>query len=68
MKIPEKLYQRGLCVWLASGLVLLSGWLVYKLLTAPFEASYLFLSWLVSGLILMGVYGIIKLWDEDLYF
>ena len=67
MNMQEKLYQRILCVWLGSGLLLLSGWLIYKVLTTPFEAVNLLLGWLVLGLILVVGYGIAELWNADLY-
>ena len=67
MKMPDKLYQHGLCIWLASGLLILSGYLLYKVLTTPFEFAYLFLGWLIAGLILFGAYGIVELWDVELY-
>ena len=65
MKMPYKFYQRGICVWLTAGLLLLAGWLIYQVLTVPFQMMFIFIGWLIAGAFLVSWYAIVDLWDTD---
>ena len=59
-------YSRMLVAWITLGLVLLNGYLLYRVLSIPFEPYFLFLGWLVLGLDVVLLFVLSILWNTDM--
>ena len=59
-------YSRMLVIWMTIGMILLNGYLLFEVLSTPFDGVYLFLGWLFLGLDLLAFFGFSRLWNTEM--